>query len=256
MVFTDQAGIPDTVFIGSRDTSPIYFLQLMVRYGLIWGRIAPGDDHEMGHFLEKDMPGLIVICADLPPLKYLITLGLMKLGAPAIVPCTFPFPYGYRLVADSVAEILERISHLPNLRQRYYLDEVIGLPAPCNPALDSRGDSRSAAASAARPARSSACGRRLVTGERLRDQRGTGRPAGNPGGHRRRAFQRRHRPQRRAGGAARAEHAARRARLRAGGRLLPRPGRRRRPGRQPSSRTSSTAGIRLEYPRLRDIATE
>lgn len=135
MVFTDQAGIPDTVHIGGRDTSPIYFLQLMVRYGLIWGRIAPGDDHEMGHFLEKDMPGLIIVCADLPPLKYLVTLGLMKLGAPAIVPSTFPFPYGYRLVADSVADTLERISHLPNLRQRYYLDEIIRLPAPCNPAL-------------------------------------------------------------------------------------------------------------------------
>jgi acetyl-CoA decarbonylase/synthase, CODH/ACS complex subunit beta len=135
MVFTDQAGIPDTAYIGGRDTSPIYFLQLMVRYGLIWGRIAPGDDHEMGHFLEKDMPGLIVVCADLPPLKYLVTLGLMKLGAPAIVPGSFPFPYGYRLVADTIPDILERIGHLPNLRQRYYLDEVISLPAPCNPAL-------------------------------------------------------------------------------------------------------------------------
>ncbi len=107
----------------------------MVRYGLIWGRIAPGDDHEMGHFLEKDMPGLIVVCAALPPLKYLITLGLMKLGAPAIVPGTFPFPYGYRLVAEDVEGILERIGHLPNLRQRYYQDEIIRLPAPCNPAL-------------------------------------------------------------------------------------------------------------------------
>jgi acetyl-CoA decarbonylase/synthase complex subunit beta len=135
MVFTDQAGISDTIYIGGRDTSPIYFLQLMVRYGLIWGRIAPGSDHEMGHFLEKDLPGLIIVCADLPPLKYLITLGLMKLGAPAIVPGTFPFPYGYRLVAEDVEEILERIGHLPNLRQRYYQDEVIRIPAPCNPAL-------------------------------------------------------------------------------------------------------------------------
>ena len=54
MVFTDQPHIADTIYIGQRPTSPIYFLQLMVRYGLIWGKIAPGDAHEMGHFLEKD----------------------------------------------------------------------------------------------------------------------------------------------------------------------------------------------------------
>ena len=41
MVFTDQPGIPDTWDIGPRDTSPVYFLQMMVRYGLVWGRIAP-----------------------------------------------------------------------------------------------------------------------------------------------------------------------------------------------------------------------
>ena len=55
MVFTDVPGIQDTVYIGNRPTSPIYFLQMMVRYGFIWGRIAPGDDHEMGHYLEKDV---------------------------------------------------------------------------------------------------------------------------------------------------------------------------------------------------------
>lgn len=132
MIFTDQPGIIDTIFIGSRDTSPVYFLQLMVRYGLVWGKIAPGDDHEMGHFLEKDMPGMIIILQDLPPLKYLITLGLMKMGAPAIVPSTFPFPYGYRLVADNIPDILKNITAIPNLRQRYFEDEVIRLPEPCN----------------------------------------------------------------------------------------------------------------------------
>lgn len=135
MVFTDLPDIPRTVYIGDRDTSPIYFLQLMVRYGLIWGRIAPGDDHKMGHFLEEDMPGLIVICQDLPPLKYLITLGLMKLGAPAVVPSTFPFPYGRRVVADSIPDIIEKGSAFPNLRQRYYHDEIIRLPDYCNPAF-------------------------------------------------------------------------------------------------------------------------
>lgn len=135
MVFTDLPGIPDTVYIGSRDTSPVYFLQMMVRYGLVWGNIAPGDDHEMGHFLERDMPGFIIIKESLPPLKYLMALGIMKLGAPAVVPSSFPFPYGNRVVADNTQEIVERGIQFPNLRLRYYNDEVIKLPDYCNPAF-------------------------------------------------------------------------------------------------------------------------
>jgi acetyl-CoA decarbonylase/synthase, CODH/ACS complex subunit beta len=137
MVFTDQPGIEGAVFIGGRDTSPIYFLQLMVRYGLVWGRIAPGKDHEMGHFLERDMPGFLAVTEDLPPVKYLVTLGLMKLGAPAVVPPTFPFPYGTRVVARTSSEIIERGSRFPNLRQRYYRGEVVELPSFCNPAWGS-----------------------------------------------------------------------------------------------------------------------
>jgi acetyl-CoA decarbonylase/synthase complex subunit beta len=132
LVFTDQPGIPDTQFIGDRPTSPIYFLQLMVRYGLIWGGIAPGDDHELGHFLERDLPGLLIVTEDLPPLKYLVTLGLMKLGAPAVVPSSFPFPYGNRVVADSLPDIVRRGGEFPNLRRRYFEDEPISLPAPLN----------------------------------------------------------------------------------------------------------------------------
>lgn len=135
VVFTDLPDIQDTVYIGNRSTSPVYFLQMMVRYGLIWGGIKPGDDHQMGHFLERDMPGFIIIYKDLNPLKYLIALGLMKLGAPAVVPSTFPFPYGNRVVADNIKDIMERGGHFPNLRQRYFKDEIIALPKYCNPAF-------------------------------------------------------------------------------------------------------------------------
>ena len=134
MVFTDAPDLDKTIYIGSRETSPIYFLQLMVRYGLLWGRIAPGDDHEMGHFLERDMPGFLIIYDDLPPVKYLLALGLIKMGAPAVVPPTFPFPYGRRVVASDVQEIVERGGAFENLRQRYFDDEIISLPVDCNPA--------------------------------------------------------------------------------------------------------------------------
>ena len=135
MVFTDVPDIADTVYIGDRETSPVYFLQLMVRYGLIWGRIAPGNDHEMGHFLERDMPGFMIIADDLPPLKYCVSMGIMKLGAPAVVPSSFPFPYGNRVTADSVEDIITRGSGFPNLRVRCYRDETISLPDFCNPAF-------------------------------------------------------------------------------------------------------------------------
>jgi CO dehydrogenase/acetyl-CoA synthase beta subunit len=135
MIFTDVPEIPDTYYIGSRDTSPVYFLQMMVRYGLIWGRISPGDDHEMGHFLERDMPGFMIIYRELPALKYMIALGLMKLGAPAVVPSAFPFPYGNRVVADNDDDIVDSGMRFSNLRLRYYKDEVISLPDFCNPAF-------------------------------------------------------------------------------------------------------------------------
>ena len=134
MVFTDLPGLPDTWDIGSRETSPVYFLQMMVRYGLTWGRIKPGDDHQLGHYLEKDMPGVVIIREDLTPLKYLVALGLMKLGAPALVPSTFPFPYGNRVVADTDREILERINGFENLRTKRYGDETISLPEYANTA--------------------------------------------------------------------------------------------------------------------------
>jgi len=132
IVFTDIPGIEETHYIGNRNTSPIYFLQMMVRYGLMWGRIKPGDSHHMGHFLEKDMPGFIIIYKDLTPLKYLITLGIMKMGAPAIVPSSFPFPYGNRIVANDINDIINSGLTFPNLRLKYYKEEIIILPEYCN----------------------------------------------------------------------------------------------------------------------------
>ncbi|MCP4155386.1 MAG: hypothetical protein GY757_47110 [bacterium] len=132
MVFTDQPGIEDTTYVGSRNTSPVYFLQLMVRYGLVWGQIKGGDDHQMGHFLETDMPGFIIIRESLPPLKYLITLGLLKMGAPAVVPTDYPFPYGSRVVADTDSDRIAHGINFPNLRQKYSQGELIELPEYCN----------------------------------------------------------------------------------------------------------------------------
>ena len=104
LVFTDHPGLEETIYIGDRPTSPVYFLQLMVRYGLVWGQINPGDDHSMGHFLETDMPGFVLITEQLPALNYLVVAGVDEAGAPAVVPPDYPFPYGNYTVAASPEE--------------------------------------------------------------------------------------------------------------------------------------------------------
>jgi acetyl-CoA decarbonylase/synthase complex subunit beta len=58
----------------------------------------------------------------------------MKLSAPAVVPASFPFPYGNRVVADDIEDMIARGCRFGNLRRRYFRDEVIGLPDYCNPA--------------------------------------------------------------------------------------------------------------------------
>jgi acetyl-CoA decarbonylase/synthase complex subunit beta len=76
----------------------------------------------------------MIIRGDLEPLKYAIALGLMKLGCPAVVPSSFPFPYGNRIAADTDAGILEASGGFPNLRKKYFDGEIITLPQYANQA--------------------------------------------------------------------------------------------------------------------------
>ncbi|MDD5708786.1 MAG: hypothetical protein PHR35_22960, partial [Kiritimatiellae bacterium] len=62
------------------------------------------------------MPGLLLITESLEPVKYLVAVGLMKLGAPAVVPSDYPFPYGNRITSDAPAEAVALGSTFPNLR--------------------------------------------------------------------------------------------------------------------------------------------
>jgi len=117
LLFTAGRGHEAALFLGRRPTSLIYFLQLMVRYGLIWGRQEPGAPHELGHFLEKDMPGVIVALEEFSPLDATMVLCLMKFGAPAVVGATFPFPLGRQRQAETVDEAVEMV-YFDNLRVR------------------------------------------------------------------------------------------------------------------------------------------
>ena len=112
----------------ARETGAVYFLQLMVRYAMIWGQIPAGQDHEMGHFLEQDMPGAMVVRGALGHLEGLLLLALMKMGCPAVVGPEFPYDIGPRAVAESDDELLAALGRFPNMRVRVIAGETIALP--------------------------------------------------------------------------------------------------------------------------------
>ena len=135
LVFAQNgANLNNVVDLGPRETAAVYFLQVMVRYAMIWGRIRPGDDHEMGHFLEKDLPGVVVAEGKLTPVEELLLLALMKMGAPAVVPLDYPWDLGRQVRADGVESTLEAATKFPNLRVKDIQGKIIELPAFCDPA--------------------------------------------------------------------------------------------------------------------------
>ena len=116
-----------------RPTQPVYWLQMMVRYAMVWGQIPPGEDHEMGHFLEDDLPGVLIVRGKVSALESLLALAMMKLGCPAIVPPDFAYEEGRQARVEEAEEVLDAIATLPNLRVREAEGRRIGLPAYCDP---------------------------------------------------------------------------------------------------------------------------
>ncbi len=135
LVFVQNGGtLQKVINLGPRETAAVYFLQVMVRYAMIWGGVAPGDDHEMSHYLEKDMPGVVVAHGKLTPVEELLLLALMKMGAPAVVPQDYPYDFGRYVRAKGTEQIIEAATKFPNLRVKEIQGKKIELPAFCNPA--------------------------------------------------------------------------------------------------------------------------
>ncbi|MCP4902428.1 MAG: hypothetical protein GY906_36140, partial [bacterium] len=134
MVFSSRHPTSRAYALPERETGAVYFLQLMVRYAMTWGTIPPGEDHEMGHFLERDMPGAMVVLGSIGPLEGLLFLALMKLGCPTVVGPDFPYDIGPRAVARSDDEVMEALSSFPNMRVRVLAGEKYALPGEADPA--------------------------------------------------------------------------------------------------------------------------
>ena len=129
-----RAGAVRTHRIPPRPTGMVFFLQLAVRYAMLYGRIAPGDDHELGHFLEADVPGVIVARGPLSPLESVMILGLMKMGVPAVVPSDYPYSQGRQVVADDLEDALRAMGGFPNLRVKEVDGRTVRLPDYADPA--------------------------------------------------------------------------------------------------------------------------
>ena len=133
-------------FVSSKESQTgIYpLLNLLVRYGFVYGRIPFGDSHELSHFIEDYTPGLLLCHGEMSDLELTLSLAAMKLGVPAIVPGDYPFPLGRHIKATSLDDAVEAVPLFPNVRRLLDFPDVPGLPDYLVP--DSRPEEFEAAA--------------------------------------------------------------------------------------------------------------
>lgn len=116
-----------------RRTGCYPLLNMLTRYGFVYGRIPPGDSHAMGHFIEDFTPGLLICHGRLNDLELALSLATMKLGVPAVVPPDYPFPFGRRVQAGSLKEIRDAVIAFPNIRRLLDVPGIPPLPAYLDP---------------------------------------------------------------------------------------------------------------------------
>ncbi len=116
-------------YLGSRQTASVYFYQAIVRYAHIYGRIPLGDTHETSEFIQEDGPAVMFLLKEeLSPVEKALFLGGLYLGIPAVVPTSFPLPYGNVLRADDPQSMVTEALSLSNLRLRRRLRFQVNIP--------------------------------------------------------------------------------------------------------------------------------
>jgi hypothetical protein len=133
MVYVTRPGVGVGKFLGERETASIYFAQLLARYALLYSDLAPGDRHDLTHFVEDHGPGVLVVSGPMKPVESLLCLSLLRLGMRAATLAPFPWEAGDRVEVGSPEEAVAAVASFENLRIRSQ-DPLAALPEYANPA--------------------------------------------------------------------------------------------------------------------------
>ena len=131
MVYVTRPGVAACKFLGPRETTSVYFAQLLARYALVYSDVQPGDRHELTHFVEDHGPGVLVVSGRMGEVEALLGLALMRLGMRAVVTAGFPWEVGDRVEVASPAEAVAASATFENLRIRAQ-DPLAALPDYAN----------------------------------------------------------------------------------------------------------------------------
>lgn len=114
-----------------RATGVYVLLERLVRYAFVYGRCTPGDPHEMSHFIEDHTPGVLVCLPGMDSVELTLSLAMMKMGVPAVVPEDYPFSLGRSLRVSDDDEIAEAVVGFANIRRLLDHPDVPGYPSYC-----------------------------------------------------------------------------------------------------------------------------
>ncbi len=116
-----------------RSTGVYVLLNMLARYAYVYGKIPFGDAHGASHFIEDHTPGLLICRGKMSDLEMTLSLAAMKMGVPAIVPSSYPFPLGRTVRADKLDKMVDTVVAFPNIRKLLHTPEIPQLPEYCDP---------------------------------------------------------------------------------------------------------------------------
>jgi len=111
-----------------RRTGLYALLNMVVRYGFVYGKIELGDSHAMGHFVEDFAPALLVCRSGMDDLELTLSLAAMKIGLPAVVPEAYPFPLGRQARVEDLKDLGVATVVFANIRRLMDFPELPVLP--------------------------------------------------------------------------------------------------------------------------------
>ncbi|MCW3988074.1 MAG: hypothetical protein NWE87_07135, partial [Candidatus Bathyarchaeota archaeon] len=114
--------------LGTSETSPIYFAQILIRYALIYRRVKAGDSHAISHMIEDHASGAIFLLGELGDIEHLIVQGMLAIGVPVIALNGDQGLVGAVKVSKDVDQMVEDAWKLPNVKARRVEQETPVIP--------------------------------------------------------------------------------------------------------------------------------